>query len=103
MWNGLPFKFLGGTKIHIREKKYDMTPCMQNDLVKSSNDTAKFFSDTANVVFRDFLNTTGYYNHDHMKCRLSNRDRYLENHLDDEIGTFLSLDTKLEGKGVEKN
>ena len=59
-------------------------------------------TDTEKLVFRDFLQKTRYYNRNPTKGRLSGRDKYIRNDLDNDVMRILNLDTKLEGRGLEK-
>ena len=55
------------------------------------------------LVFRDMLQKPNYYNHKPFKGRISGCDRYNQNNLDKDVRSFLKLDTKLDGRGFEKN
>ena len=61
-------------------------------------------SDMEKVVFRDILQKTTYYNRIPTKGRMSGRDKYIKNDLDNDVRKILNLDTKpkLKGRGVEK-
>ena len=37
-----------------------------------------------------------------MKRRISGRDKYIKNNLDDEVKWILNLDLKIDGRGIEK-
>ena len=54
------------------------------------------------VVFRDILQKTEYYNRILSEGRMSGRDRYIKNNLDDDVRRILNLETKLKGKGVQQ-
>ena len=54
------------------------------------------------VVFRDMLQKINNYNHKPTKRRISGRDRFIKNNLDNDIRRILNLDTKLDDTGVEK-
>ena len=54
------------------------------------------------VVFRNILLKTNYYNRIPSKGRMSGRDKYIKNELDNDVGRILNLDNKLKGRGVEK-
>ena len=49
------------------------------------------------------LEKTGYYKRTPTKSRMSGRDRYIENDLDNDVSRILNLDTRLKGWGFEKN
>ena len=59
-------------------------------------------SDTEKVVFKDILSKTNYYNRKLTKGKMSGRDRYIKNDLDNNVIRILILDTKLKGRGIEK-
>ena len=59
-------------------------------------------TDKDKLIFRDILQKTGYYNRKPTKCRLTGRDRYIKNDLDNDVMRILNLDTKLKGRGIEK-
>ena len=54
------------------------------------------------VVFENMLHTIKYYNHKPTKGRISNRDRYIRSNFDKDVRGILNLDTKLDGRGIEK-
>ena len=54
------------------------------------------------VVFEDILSKTNYYNRKLTKGKMSGRDRYIKNDLDNDVLKILNLDRKLRCKGVEK-
>ena len=85
-------KILGGTEVEIIDKKYHITPGIRT----------KSMSDKNKVVFRDLLQKTIVYNHKPTKGRVSGRDRYIKNKLDKDVRRILILDTKLDGRGIEK-
>ena len=92
----------GGTKVEISGNKYDITPGLQKVFTDKKCETAKSMSDTEKVVFRDILSKTNYYNRKPTKGRMSGRDRYTKNDLDNDVRRILNLDRKLKGRGVEK-
>ena len=98
MWNGYPVKILGETEVQINDEKYKITPDIQNLLVDSSYMTAKSSNDMNKVVFGDTLQKTNYYNRTPTKRRISGRDKYIENILDDDVRSILILDTKVYGR-----
>ena len=59
-------------------------------------------NDTVKLVFGDILQKTSYYNRIPKKGRMSGRDIYIKNDLEDDVRRFLCLVTKLKGRGVEK-
>ena len=48
------------------------------------------------------LQKTEYYNRIPTKGRMSGRDEYIKNNLDNDVRKILNLDTKLNGGGIEK-
>ena len=103
MWNGYPGKILRGTEVKINENKCNKTPDIQKLLVDSSYNTAKSMNDMDKINSRDVLQKTEYYNRKPTEGRISSRDRYIKNNLDNDIRRILNLDTKLYGRGIEKN
>ena len=98
-----PIKMLKGTNVEINKNKYNISPGIRKVLVvDQSYDTAKSMTDKDKLFFRDILLKTGYYNREPTKGRLTGRDRYLKNDLDNDVIKFMNLDTKLKGRGVEK-
>ena len=71
-------------------------------LVDQSDDTAKSMTDKDKLMFRAILQKTGCYNRKPTKGRMTGRDRYIKNKLDNDVMRILNLDTKLKGKGIEK-
>ena len=59
-------------------------------------------NDNEKLVFRDLLQKTKLCNRSPTKGRMSGRDRYVRNNLDDVVGRVLNLDNKLKGGGIEK-
>ena len=57
---------------------------------------------TEKSVFRDILQKTGYYKRMPTKRRMSGRDKYNQNDLDNDVRRILNLDTTLKGNGIEK-
>ena len=55
------------------------------------------------VVFRDMFQENIYYNRKPTKIRMSSRDGFSENNLDNHVRNILNLVTKLDGRGIEKN
>ena len=100
--NNFPIGTPGGTEVEINGNKYDITPGLQKVFTDTKYETAKSMSDTDKVVFRDILSKTGYYIRKPTKGRMSGRDRYIKNDLDNDVRRFLNIDKKLEGRGVEK-
>ena len=92
----------GGTENEISGNKYDITPGLQKVFTDAKYESAKSMSDTEKVVFRDILSKTGYYNPKPTKRRMSGRDRYIKNDLDNDVRSILDIDKKLKGRGVEK-
>ena len=92
----------GGTELEISGNKCDITPGLQKVFTDTKYETAKSMSDTEKVVFRDILSKTNYYNRKPTKRRMSGRDRYIKNDLDNDLRRILYLDKTLQGRGVEK-
>ena len=59
-------------------------------------------NDMDKLAFRDILQKIKYYKRISTKGRMSGRDRYIKNDLDNDVRKFLNLHTKLKGKGIEK-
>ena len=78
IWNGYLIKILGGTKIEIKGKKYNMTPVFRKVLVHSKYETAKSMNDMDKVIFRDFLQKTNYHDRIPTKGRISGRDKCIK-------------------------
>ena len=93
---------LRGTEVAINDRKYDITPGIQKVFTDTTYNTAKPMSDMEKLVFRDILQKTDYYKRLPTKCRMSGRDKYIKNDLDNDVRKILNLDTKLKGKGIEK-
>ena len=104
MINNIPIKSPGGTRIEINENEYDITRGIQNVLTKRTYKIAKSMNDNEKVVFRDFLNKTGYYSDKPTKGKPSGLDKNIKNDLDDDVAGILNLDIKpkLKGEGVGK-
>ena len=102
MINNHPNKMLKGTKVEIKENNYNISPGIRKVLVDQSYDTAKSMTDKDKLVFRDILQKKGHYNRKPTKGRISGRDRYIKNDLDNDVIRILNLYTKLKGKGKEK-
>ena len=92
----------GVTEVEISGNKYDIFPGLQNVFTDTKYETAKSMSDMEKVVFRDILSKTNYYNRKPTKGRMSGRDRFIKNDLDNDVRRILKLDKKLKGRGVEK-
>ena len=102
MLNNYPIKTAGKTNVKIGGNKQDITPGLQKVFTHTKYETAKLMSDTEKVVFKDILSKTNYYNRKLTKGKMSNRDRFIENDLDNDVIKILNLDKKFEGKRVEK-
>ena len=102
MINNHPIKMSKGTSVEINEIKYNISPGLQKVFTDHSYDTAKSMSDKDEVILRDILLKTGYYNRKPTKGRMSGRDRYTKYELDYDVSRFMDLNTKLKGRGVEK-
>ena len=60
-------------------------------------------TDIEKLVFRVILQKTDYYRRWPTKGRMSGRDRYFKNDLNNDVRRILNLDTKLKGKVIEIN
>ena len=100
--NNYPSETPGGTNVKISGNKYDITQGLRKVFIDAKYETAKSMSDTEKVVFKDILSKTNYYNRKLTKGKMSGRDRYIKNDLDNDAIRILNLDTKLKGGGVEK-
>ena len=100
--NNYPVKMLRGTELEINDKKYDITPGIQKVFTDTTYNTAKSMSDMEKLVFRDILQKTDFYKRLPTKGRISSRDRYFKNDLDNDVRKILIFETKLKGKGIEK-
>ena len=94
MLNNYPIKMSGGTNVKISGNKYDITPGLQKVFTDTKYETAKSMSDTEKVVFKDILSKTNYYNRKFTKGKMSGRDRYIKNDLDNDVIRILNLDKK---------
>ena len=79
-----------------------MPPGIQNVSVNSSYDTAKSRSDMQKLFFRDVLHTTGFYDREPKKKRISGVDKCFKNDLDNAVRKSLCLDTNFKGKELKK-
>ena len=102
MLNNYPIKTLRGTEVKSNDKEYKITPAIQKVFTDTSYNTAKSMSDTEKLVIRDILQKTDYYNRLPTKGRMSGRDRYIKNDLDNDVRRILNLDIKLKGKESKK-
>ena len=93
---------LRGTKVEINENKYNISLSIRKVLVDQSYDTGKSMTDKDKVIFKDILQKTGCYNREPTKGRLTGCDRYIKYDIDNNVSRILNLDTKLNGRGVEK-
>ena len=59
-------------------------------------------NDTEKLVFKDLLQKTNYFNRSPTKGRISGRDMYIRNNLDEYVRRISNLDDKLKGRGFEK-
>ena len=57
-----PTKMFRGTEVGIKENKYNISPGNRKVLIDQSNDTAESMTDKDKIIFREFLQKTGYYN-----------------------------------------
>ena len=104
MLNNLPVKSCGGTEVEIKDNKNNITPGLQKVFTDKTYKTAKSMNDNDKKVFGDILIKTGYYNRIPSKGRMSGRDKYIQNDLDNDVARILNLDIKpkLKRKGIEK-
>ena len=102
--NNIPIKSSGGTEVEIENKKYNITQGIRNVLIIKTYNTEKSMNDNEKIVFRDFLQKTGYYSRKLTKGKPSGLDNYVKKDLDNDVAGILKLDIKpkLKGKGVEK-
>ena len=84
------------------KKIFNLTPDIQKVLADSSYITSKSMNDLDKVVFRGMLRKTKFYNRKPTKGRTSGRDGFIKNNLDNDGRRILTLDTKLDGRGIEK-
>ena len=107
-WNGFLVEKIGGNKIKLNNKEFDITKGIQNALTNKTYDVANSMNDDEKVVFRIILQTINYNNHQRKKGAKSGRDKYIENKLDDDVRKIITSNTKtktklkLKGKGVEE-
>ena len=99
--NIYPIKTPGGTNVKISGNKYDITQGLRKVSTDTKYETAKSMSDTEKVVFKDILSKTNYYIRKLTKGKMSGRDRYIKNDLDNDVIRILNLDTKLKCRGIE--
>ena len=90
--NNYPIKKSRGSKIKVNENKFNITPGLHKVFTDQSYDTAKSMTDTEKLVFRDILQKTGYYDRKPTKTRLTGRDRYIRNELDNEVKSSNVID-----------
>ena len=79
----------GGTEVEISGNKYDITPGLQKVFTDTKYETAKSMGDMEEVVCRDILSKINYYNRKTTKGKMSGRDRYIENDLDNDVRIIL--------------
>ena len=77
MINNISIKSPGGTRIEINENEYDLTQGIRNVLTNKTYKTAKSMNNNEKIVFRDFLNITGYYTRKPTKGKPSGLDKYI--------------------------
>ena len=97
-----PIKMLSGTDVEVSNKKYNIASGIQRIFTNTSYTTAKPKKDKDKVVFRDILKILVFFAHKPTKRRMSGRHKFIKNNLDSGVRRFLVLDTKLNGKRVEK-
>ena len=100
--NNYPIKRPGGTEVEISGNKYNITPGLQKVITDTQYETAKSMSDKENVVFRDIFQKTIFNTYKPGKGKMSARDRYIKNELDNEVRMILVLDKQLKCRRVEK-
>ena len=94
MLNNYPNKLPCRTNLKIGGNKYDITPGLQKIFTDTKFETAIAMRDTEKIVFKDILLKTIYYNRKLTKGKISGRDRYIKNDLDNDVIKILSLDKK---------
>ena len=99
MLKNYPIKMLGRFKPKINDEECNITPGIQKVFTDTSYNSTKSMKDTEKLVFRDLLQKTEYYNRIPTKGRMSSRDNYIRNNLDDDVRRILILDNKLKGRG----
>ena len=77
-----------GAEVEISGNKSDITPGLQKVFTDIKYETAKSMSYMEKVDFRDILSKTNYYNRKPTKGRMSGRDRYIKNDLDNDEEEF---------------
>ena len=85
MLRNRPIKRLRGNEVEIKDNKCNTTPGLQKVFTITTYDAAKSMNDTEKVVFRDILQRTSYYIRKPTKSRLSGRERYIKNDLDNDV------------------
>ena len=60
MWNYYPVKIIGGTEVQINDKKHNLSPGNQKNLVDSAYITASSMNDMYNLDFGDMVQKTIY-------------------------------------------
>ena len=103
MWNIYPNKTLGGTEVEILDKNYIITPSIRKVLLDSSYNSAKSIDDMIKVVFRYI-----YYKKLIIIFVYKQQAVYqvpikkIKNDFVDHVRRILNLNTKLDGRGIEK-
>ena len=98
MLKNYPTKKIRGTEVEINDNNYNITPGLQKVLTNQTYKTAEPMNANDKVAFRDILQKTNCYNCIRSKARISGRDKYIGNHLDNDVRRISNLDTKLGGK-----
>ena len=101
MLNNYPIKMLGGIEVKVNDKEYNILPAIQKVFTDTTYNTAKSMSDIEKLVFRDILQKSDYYKRLTTNGRMSGRDKYIKNDLNNDV-RVLNLDTKHKGRGIEK-
>ena len=63
IWNGFPIEKIGGKKLEIDEKIYDITPGIQKVLTDTSNIHLKKLNDKDREIFNKFLESLDFENY----------------------------------------
>ena len=95
MLNNIPIKSAGGIELEVNNRKNKITKGIQNVLTNKTYNSTKSLNDNDKLVFRDFLQNTGYYSRKLRKRKSSGLDKYIKNDLDNNVARILNLDIKL--------
>ena len=93
-WNGFPFEKMGGIKLKINEKVYNITPGIQKVLTETSNIPMKKLNDEDREIFINNLESLIFENYKPIRGE-SKSGGYKQSKI-----TFTNRN--LEGQGIEK-